>query len=116
MWPVTASGAIESISSPAPRTKVLAAVRDGSGSVLTARPRYLTKVGSVVLWVLFAAELGALVTLAVQRSWLMRGLAPWIVRATAAGEARQAGHPGLPLDDERLHRRIFHLVTACGLV
>jgi hypothetical protein len=79
----------------------------------------------VVLWVLFAAELAALLVLAVQRgvaerggkrSWLVTGLEPAIERAASAGEARQAGHPGLPLEDERLHRRIHHLVTACGLV
>ena len=33
-----------------------------------------------------------------------------------AGEARQAGHPELPLDELRIRRRIHHLVTACGLV
>jgi len=79
----------------------------------------------VLLWVLFAAELVALLTLAVQRgvaeragteSWLVAGLEPAIERAVDAGEARQAGHPELPLDDDRLHRRIHHLVTACGLV
>src|SRR5215210_3414165 len=49
-------------------------------------------------------------------SWLVAGLEPAIERAVDAGEARQAGHPELPLDDDRLHRRIHHLVTACGLV
>jgi hypothetical protein len=79
----------------------------------------------VVLWVLFGVELGALLVLAVQRgvaeragtrSWLVGALEPAIERAALAGEARQATHPGLPLEDERLHRRIYHLVTACGLV
>jgi hypothetical protein len=79
----------------------------------------------VVLWVLFAAELAALLTLAMQRgvaeregtrSWLVGALEPLIVRATEAGEARQATRAGLPLDDERLHRRIYRLVTAWGLV
>jgi len=78
-----------------------------------------------VLWVLFAAELGALVALAVQRglaerggtrSWLVSALEPAIERAAHAGEARQASHNGLPLDEERLHRRIYHLVTAAGVV
>jgi hypothetical protein len=79
----------------------------------------------VLLWVLFAAELGALVILAVQRSaserrggeaWLIAGLTPAIVAAMDAGEARQADHPELPLDELRIRRRIHHLVTACGLV
>jgi hypothetical protein len=79
----------------------------------------------VLLWVLFAAELGALVILAVQRSaserrggeaWLIAGLTPAIVAAMDAGEARQADHPGLPLDELRIRRRIHHLVTAYGLV
>lgn len=79
----------------------------------------------MLLWVLFAAELGALVILAVQRSaserrggeaWLIAGLTPAIVAAMDAGEARQADHPELPLDELRIRRRIHHLVTACGLV
>jgi hypothetical protein len=79
----------------------------------------------VLLWVLFAAELGALVTLAIQRSasekregeaWLIAGLTPAIVAAMDAGEVRQAAHPGLPLDELRIRRRIHHLVTVCGLV
>jgi hypothetical protein len=79
----------------------------------------------VVLWVLFAAELGALLALAVQRgvaerhgarSWLVSGLEPAIERAARAGEERQATHAGLPLDEERLARRIYHLVSVCGLV
>jgi hypothetical protein len=79
----------------------------------------------VLLWVLFAVELGALLTLAIQRSaserrggeaWLIAGLTPAIVAAMDAGEARQADHPGLPLDELQIRRRIQHLVTACGLV
>ena len=74
---------------------------------------------------LFAAELSALVTLAIQRSaserrggeaWLIAGLTPAIVAAMDAGEARQADHPGLPLDEVQIRRRIQHLVTACGLL
>ena len=80
---------------------------------------------SVVLWVLFAAELVALLILAVQRgaserrggeAWLIAGLAPAIAAAMEAGQARQAGHPGLPLDEVSIRRRISHLVTGCGLV
>jgi hypothetical protein len=79
----------------------------------------------VLLWVLFAVELGALVILAIQRSaserrggeaWLIAGLTPAIVAAMDAGEARQEGHPGLPLDEIQIRRRIHHLVTACGLL
>ena len=56
---------------------------------------------------LFAAELGALVVLAVQRaaserrggdSWLIAALTPAIGAAMEAGEARQAADPELPLD------------------
>lgn len=79
----------------------------------------------MLLWVLFAAELGALVTLAIQRSaserrggeaWLIAGLTPAIVAAMDAGEARQADHPDLPLDEVQIRRRIQHLVTAYGLL
>jgi hypothetical protein len=80
----------------------------------------------VLTWVPFAVELAALVILALQRrgaekrgeeSWLIQGLWPAIARAIDAGEARQADHPGrLPLDEERLRRRIHHLVTAWTLV
>jgi hypothetical protein len=79
----------------------------------------------VVVWALFGFELGALLVLAVQRgvaeragmrSWLVSALEPAIARAARAGEARQATTAGLPLDEELLHRRIYHLVTACGLV
>ena len=79
----------------------------------------------MVLWVLFAAELGALVLLAVQRgaserrggdSWLIAALTPAIRAAVEAGEARQAGHPDLPLEEAKVRRRVHHLVTACGLV
>ncbi len=79
----------------------------------------------MVLWVLFAAEVGALVMLAVQRgvaerrgeeSWLIGVFTPAIATATDAGEARQAAHPELPLDEDRIRRRIHHLVTACGLL
>jgi hypothetical protein len=79
----------------------------------------------VLLWVLFAAELGALAILAIQRSaserrggeaWLIAGLTPAIVAAMEAGEARQEGHPELPLDELQIRRRIHHLVTIWGLV
>jgi hypothetical protein len=79
----------------------------------------------VVLWVLFAAEVGALVILAVQRSgsekrggeaWLIAALTPAIVAAMEAGEARQGRHPELPLDELRIRRRITHLVSVWGLV
>jgi hypothetical protein len=79
----------------------------------------------VVLWVLFAAELAGLLVLAVQRgvaeregsrSWLVGALEPAIARAAHIGEERQATHPGLPLDEDRLQRRISHLVSACGLL
>jgi hypothetical protein len=79
----------------------------------------------VVLWVLFAAELAVLLVLAVQRgvaeregsrSWLVVALEPAIARAAHIGEERQATHPGLPLDEDRLQRRISHLVSACGLL
>jgi hypothetical protein len=79
----------------------------------------------VVPWLPFAVELAALVILAVQRgvaekrggeSWLLARLGPAIAHAVDAGEARQAAHPGLPLDEERLQRRIHHLVTVCGLL
>jgi hypothetical protein len=79
----------------------------------------------VVPWLPFALELTALVVLAVQRgvaekrggeSWLLSRLGPAIVHAVDAGEARQAAHPGLPLDEPRLQRRIHHLVTAWGLL
>jgi hypothetical protein len=80
----------------------------------------------VLPWLPFAVELAALVILVLQRraaeqrgelSWLIRGLWPAIERAIDAGEVRQADHPGkLPLDEERLRRRIHHLVTAWTLV
>ncbi len=79
----------------------------------------------MVLWVLFAIELGALAVLAAQRSaserrggqaWLIAALTPAIGAAVEAGEARQADHPDLPLDEPQIRRRIHHLVTACGLV
>jgi len=79
----------------------------------------------VLLWFLFGLELGALATLAIQRSvserrggeaWLIAGLTPAIVAAMEAGEERQAGHPGLPLDELQVRRRIHHLVTLCGLL
>lgn len=79
----------------------------------------------MVLWVLFAAELAALATFAVQRSlaerrgeesWLIAALAPTLGSALKAGEARQAAHPELPLDEERIQRRIFQLVAACGVL
>ncbi len=49
-------------------------------------------------------------------AWLIAGLTPAIVAAMDAGEARQADHPGLPLDELQIRRRIQHLVTASGLV
>jgi hypothetical protein len=79
----------------------------------------------VLLWAIFAAELAALVAVGIQRSladrrgresWLIAALTPTIGAATESGEARQAGHPELPLDEGRIQRRIHHLVTACGLV
>ena len=77
----------------------------------------------MVLWVLFAAELGALVVLAVQRgaserrggnSWLIAALTPALGAALEAGEARQADDPELPLDEPRIRRRVHHLVTPAG--
>src|SRR3954452_19270972 len=79
----------------------------------------------MMLWVLFAAELAALLVLAVQRgvaerqgsrSWLVGALEPAIARAAHIGEERQATHPGLPLDEERLQRRLSHVVRAGGLL
>ena len=79
----------------------------------------------MLLWVLFAVELVALVAIAVQRSvanrqgrqsWLIAALTPTLGAALESGEARQAEHPELPLDEPRIRRRIQHLVTACGLV
>ena len=79
----------------------------------------------MVLWVIFVAELGAFAVLAAQRSaserrggeaWLIAALTPAIGAAVEAGEARQAGHPGLPLDEPQIRRRIHHLVTAWGVV
>ena len=79
----------------------------------------------MVLWVLFAVELAGLLALGIQRSvaerrgqesWLIAAFAPTLGSALEAGRARQAEHPDLPLDEERVRRRIFHLVTAYGLV
>ena len=79
----------------------------------------------MLLWFLFGLEIGALATLAIQRSaserrggeaWLIAGLTPAIVAAMEAGEERQAGHPGLPLDELQVRRRIHHLVTVWGLL
>ena len=79
----------------------------------------------MLLWLLFAAELAALGTFAVQRSlaerrgeesWLIAALTPTLGSALKAGEARQAAHPELPLDEERIQRRIFQLVAACGVL
>ncbi|MEA2243831.1 MAG: hypothetical protein QOD24_3387 [Solirubrobacteraceae bacterium] len=79
----------------------------------------------VLLWAIFGVELAALVVVGVQRSladrrggqsWLIAALTPAIAAATEVGEARQAEHPELPLDEPSIRRRIHHLVTACGLV
>lgn len=79
----------------------------------------------MVLWVVFGLELVGLLVLGVQRglaerrgeeSWLVAALAPTLGSALEAGEARQRAHPELPLDEERVRRRIHHLVTVCGLV
>lgn len=76
-------------------------------------------------WLPFALELALLVAVAAQRKlaerrggrpWLVARFGPAIAHAVQTGEARQAAHPGLPLDEERLHRRIHHLVTAWGLL
>jgi hypothetical protein len=78
-----------------------------------------------LLWAIFVVELTALVAVGVQRnladrrggqSWLIAALTPTIAAATELGEARQADHPELPLDEPSIRRRIHHLVTACGLV
>jgi hypothetical protein len=79
----------------------------------------------VLLWAIFAIELAALVAVALQRSladrrggqsWLIAALTPTIGAAMMSGEARQADHPELPLDEPSIRRRIHHLVTAWGLV
>ena len=79
----------------------------------------------VLLWAIFAVELAALVAVGLQRSladrrggesWLIAALTPAIVAATESGEARQADHPELPLDEASIRRRIHHLVTACGVI
>jgi hypothetical protein len=79
----------------------------------------------VLLWAIVSAELAALVAVGLQRSladrqgkesWLIAALTPAIGAAIESGEARQAGHPELPLDEERIRRRIHHLVTAGGLL
>ena len=79
----------------------------------------------MVLWVLFAAELAGLLALAVQRSlaerrgqesWVVGAFAPTLGSALEAGQARQAEHPGLPLDEQRIQLRIYHLVTATGFL
>jgi hypothetical protein len=77
------------------------------------------------MWALFAAELAGLLVLAIQRgvaerrgeeSWVVGAFAPTLGSALEAGKARQAEHPELPLDEDRIRRRIQHLVTVCGLV
>ncbi len=79
----------------------------------------------MALWVLFTAELAGLLVLAVQRSvadrrgqesWVVAAFAPTLGSALEAGQARQAEHTELPLDEDRIRRRIHHLVTATGLV
>ena len=80
----------------------------------------------VLLWFLFAAELGALAILAIQRGASERRggelVADRGAHAGASGRRwrrarqRQAGDPELPLDEPRIRRRVHHLVTPCGLV
>jgi hypothetical protein len=79
----------------------------------------------VLLWAIFSVELAALLAVGLQRSladrqgrqsWLIAALTPTLGAALESGEARQADHPELPLDEPRIRRRIHHLVSACGLV
>jgi hypothetical protein len=79
----------------------------------------------VVLWAIFGVELAVLIAVWLQRSladrrggqsWLITALTPTIGAAMMSGEARQAEHPELPLDEPSIRRRIHHLVTAWGLV
>ena len=52
----------------------------------------------MVLWAFFGIELAALVTLGVQRSWLIRAARPSLTWALKAGEQRQGGNERLPLE------------------
>jgi hypothetical protein len=72
----------------------------------------------VALWVLFTAELAGLFVLAVQRSvaerrgqesWVVAAFAPTLGSALEAGQARQAEHTELPLDEDRARRPLHPL-------
>jgi hypothetical protein len=69
----------------------------------------------VVLWAIFAVELTGLVTLGVQRSWLIRAARPTLTRAMVAGERRQDRDQRLPLGEVESRQRLQNVaLTASG--
>ena len=70
----------------------------------------------MVLWAFFGIELAALVTLGVQRSWLIRAARPSLTWALKAGEQRQGGNERLPLDENESQRlQNVALTASAGL-
>jgi hypothetical protein len=71
----------------------------------------------MVLWAFFGIELAALVTLGVQRSWLIRAARPSLTWALKAGEQRQGGNERLPLDENESRQRLQNvaLTASAGL-
>jgi hypothetical protein len=71
----------------------------------------------MVLWAFFGIELTALVTLGVQRSWLIRVAQPSLTWALKAGEERQGDNERLPLDEHEGRQRLQNvaLTASAGL-